>query len=162
DGGRRIPRIRSDVEHRANGGPLPAARAQQVDALLKAIASSDVSDRKLYRGMMIPGFGDQVAGRDKPWSKPYPSGSSFSGERGVSEGFMCHSAGQRRQAQRMTPVMLHWEDGPKKALPIVNNSQKQSSFNENEYLASGDFDIVSTRTDRDGVVHVKIRQAKPL
>lgn len=158
-----IPRTRTDVEKLVNGEPLPEGRAKAIGNLLGAIADSDVGSRKLYRGMTIPGSPEEVAAQYQPGSAVHISLGSFTSDRAIASNF-AHgkvAAGQRSRGGKKTPVILKWEDGPKRALPLQNLADVRKVALEREYLSSGEFQVTSVHSAAGGVT-VGVRQVKPL
>jgi SPP1 gp7 family putative phage head morphogenesis protein len=157
-GGSLVARIRTDVEKAVTGAPLPAGRKKAVDLLLGAVRDSDASDFHLYRGMLVPGADDIY----KPGGKISISLGSFTSSPTVARSFGHTSGGKHVTAKRVVPVMLDWQDGPKKALPIERLADNPRFFGEHEFITTGDFEITGTRTAGDGTLVVKVRQVKPL
>jgi SPP1 gp7 family putative phage head morphogenesis protein len=157
-GGSRVARIRTDVEKAVTGATLPASRKKTVDLLLGAVRDSDASDFHLYRGMMVPGADDVY----KPGGKISISLGSFTSSPTVARSFGHTSGGKHVNAKRAVPVMLDWQDGPKRALPIERLADNPRFFNEHEFITTGDFEVTGTRTAGDGTLVVKVRQVKPL
>jgi hypothetical protein len=145
----------------AEGGEVPEADRRRAAALLGAIGGSDVSEKKLYRGGRFKGSVEDVLREYAPGSVHRISLGSFTSDRKVARRFSTGAveAGARSGRGR-TMVEFKWEDGPKRALPLQNVTSNSNVALEKEFLASGDFYVVSAKKST-GTVVITIRQRVP-
>ena len=156
-----VPRVRNQIERMIDGGDVPDADRRKAERLLAAIHGSDVSGKKLYRGGQFKGSAEDVLAEYKPGSVHRISLGSFTSDRKVARKF---STGKveagARGGRGKTQVEFKWEEGTKRALPLQNITGNSNIALEKEYLASGQFEVISAKKIA-GTVVITVRQREP-
>lgn len=158
-----IPRLRTDIEKHLSlsQSDLTEGRKDSVENLLHAISNSDASHKSLYRGMTLPESLDAAKERYRPGSNVNLSLASFSADPKLAQSFSTASGGKRVKGATRTPVIMEWDDtGPKKALPLENLGKSRIFGNEREWLTSGTFQVVTSKTVKRGGVDTLVIKVK--
>lgn len=150
--GEDIEGMRRGIDTFTNGRPIDPDAEQRSRVVLNAIRNTpdELIPPSLHRGLGLPGTADSVLAQYKPGSTINLNVTSFTSDVGYADEF-AHGSSQ--------PVRVMMElVGDKKALPIQNFSANPSLFDEAEFIAAGEFKVMSAATDASGAVQMKIQQ----